>query len=527
MELKNYRCFPDTHPARFELGPGFSSFVGTNNSGKSTLLRFFYEFRNVFTSFSDPNGSFLNTMMAQPWGMAFLGVSDPAEVSCDANDRDMSVTIAVEDDEPTETPYPSKLEISVARQTSSVLVQPYIDGEKLQQHSLGWDGDHLNAGGVGRAADMGPYFRAFRLLASSLYIGPFRNAINIGSTENYYDLNVGQAFITAWRRFKTGPTRSERAAAIEVTEAIRRIFDFDDLEINASDDGLTLVINIDDKPYRLQELGAGIAHFIIVLAYVATRKPSLILIDEPESNLHPSLQLDFLTTLGTFSSFGVAYATHSMGLARAGSERVFSLRRVKQGESLVTPYEATPNLAEFLGALSFAGYQELGFDRVLLVEGTSDVTALQRLLRRFGIEHKLVLLPLGGAALINEHAEPHLVELKRITPNITALIDSERSAAGDPPAERVAFKALCEGLDIQCHILDRRALENYFPERAIQAVKGHKYRELGPYESLKDADPAWAKAENWRIAGAMTEDEVAAAGDLGPFLQTLAGHFVE
>lgn len=48
VTLKNYRCFPDAHPCRLDLREGFTGLVGANNSGKSSLLRFFYEFRGAF-----------------------------------------------------------------------------------------------------------------------------------------------------------------------------------------------------------------------------------------------------------------------------------------------------------------------------------------------------------------------------------------------------------------------------------------------------------------------------------------------
>lgn len=528
IELKNYRCFPGERPVRIDLQPGFVSFVGMNNSGKSTILRFFYEFRQAFGQFASPTGDFLAALVGSARGFQLQGVPDPAEVFSDRNDRDIVVEISVTADEaPADALYPNKLVLTYGRQNRGFTIGAYAPDE-LPQVDLRWEGQVLwgpqAAGpGVGARADFGPYFKAFDLLHRAIYIGPFRNAINIGATEQYYDLNVGQAFITAWRRFKTGTSRSERAAAIEVTDAIGRIFEFEDLEINASDDGQTLIVNVDNGTYRLQDLGAGIAHFIIVLAYVATRKPSIILIDEPESNLHPALQLDFLTTLGDFSEFCVAFATHSMGLARAASERVYSVQRVQQGESSVSEYERTPDLAEFLGALNFSGYQELGFERVLLVEGTSDVTALQRMLRPFGVEHRIVMIPLGGSSLINAKAEPHLAELKRITPNLSVLIDSERQAKDDPIVkERRAFVDACAKLEIECHVLDRRSLENYFSDSAIKAVMGAKYRELQPYEALSQADPAWAKPDNWRIAGEMTREEIEAAGDLGEFLLALS-----
>ena len=50
ITLKNYRCFSDEKPATFVIGNGFTAFIGVNNSGKSSLLRFFYEFRHFFAS---------------------------------------------------------------------------------------------------------------------------------------------------------------------------------------------------------------------------------------------------------------------------------------------------------------------------------------------------------------------------------------------------------------------------------------------------------------------------------------------
>ncbi len=52
LVIKNYRCFPDYHPARISIRTGYTAFVGVNNSGKSSLLKFLYEFRPLFSYFS-------------------------------------------------------------------------------------------------------------------------------------------------------------------------------------------------------------------------------------------------------------------------------------------------------------------------------------------------------------------------------------------------------------------------------------------------------------------------------------------
>ena len=310
--------------------------------------------------------------------------------------------------------------------------------------------------------------------------------------------------------------------AYMLTEDIKHIFGFEDLEINSSPDIQTLQVFVNGKSYKLSELGSGLTQFILVLANAATKQPSYILIDEPELNLHPQLQLDFLTTIGSYAHEGVLFATHSIGLARAVADHIYSVSMQAKSESEVNKLESTPRLSEFLGELSFSGYRELGFNKVLLVEGVTDVKTIQQFLRMYKIDHQVVILPLlAGSQFINELREVELEEIKRITENVFVLIDSERDAAGASlEAPRAAFVEVCKKAKINCHVLDRRAIENYFSDEAIKKVKGNKYRALGLVEKLKDASPAWGKEENWRIAREMTSDDLKTT-DLGGFLDSL------
>jgi hypothetical protein len=277
---------------------------------------------------------------------------------------------------------------------------------------------------------------------------------------------------------------------------------------------------IDGRVFRLDELGSGLSQFILVLGNVAAKNPAYILIDEPELNLHPILQVAFLTTLGSYAQNGVVFATHSIGLARA-AHSIYACRRIKQGESKMSLYERMPRLSEFLGELSFGGYRELGFDKVLLVEGLNDVTTLQQFLRLYGRDHSILVLHLGGAALINAGREAELAEIMRISADISALIDSELEAAeAELSPDRQAFVENCTKLRIKCKVLDRRAIENYFTDRAVKKIKGDKYRALAPFERLGQITPAWAKQENWRIAREMSLEELNGT-DLGAFLASL------
>jgi hypothetical protein len=260
---------------------------------------------------------------------------------------------------------------------------------------------------------------------------------------------------------------------------------------------------------------------LLVLANAAIKRRKYILIDEPELNLHPSLCCDFLTTLGSYASEGVLFATHSVGLTRAVADWRYSVRRCSDKTSEVAELETTPRLSEFLGELGFSGYRELGFGKVLLVEGKTDVKTLQQFLRLYGKDHNVVAIPLSGRTLINGHSEEELAELTRIADDIHALIDSERTSPGVPgDAGREAFGSTCERLGIKCHILSRRAIENYFSSAAVKRVLGENCEALTEYEKVDGSWPQWSKHRNWRIAREMTKDELVST-DLGQFLEQL------
>ncbi len=132
-----------------------------------------------------------------------------------------------------------------------------------------------------------------------------------------------------------------------------------------------------------------------------------------------------------------------------------------------------PRLAEFLGELSFSGYQELGFDRILLVEGPTDVKVMQQFLRKYGKDHQVVIMPLGGRGSINGAAEEQLIEITRITPKVHAVIDSEKASAGAMLEPRISdFQAACARAGIDCKVTDLRATENYLSDAAVKEVKG-------------------------------------------------------
>jgi len=526
--IKNYRCFEDTNPLKIEIGKEFVAFVGPNNAGKSSALRFFYEFRNLWQLLSgtEDKGLLLSLFSKIKQPLGFIGVNDQNEVFSNLNDRGVQIEIKFIEEKKSINSI-TKMLICISRNPISSIIDLWMGNKKIDFNNcrdVRWDQDILNFNIKGEGiytVNFSRIFSKFAVLKNSIYIGSFRNIINIGGEDNYFDISVGTKFIKTWREWKSGPEKQKNDIIQRVQSDIQRIFKFDALEISDALELNTLQVYINGRSYKLNELGSGIAQFVIVLGNIAIKQPGFIFIDEPELHLHPSLQLQFLMALNSYSKNGIFFATHLIGLARSVAERIYSVTRDKKGRAMIHNFEETPHLSEFLGEISFRSFKDVGYDKILLVEGVNELKTIQQFLRFIHKDMKVVLLPLGGSSMINKKREFELNEIFRMSDNIFVLIDSEKkSKSASLSKDRSNFVNICKKLKMDIHVLDRRTIENYFTEEAIQKVKGDKYHTLSYYQLLKDIDPSWSKSENWKIAREMNFNDIKNT-DLGEFLKKL------
>lgn len=293
VTIKNYRCFPNDRPAKITLNDGFTALVGVNNSGKSSLLRFFYEFRPIFHLVASNLSALLAAIHLQSQSLGSLpSISDANEVFNNRNDQDISIGVKIVDGAEIEGSGPMAREIwfEVNRRRKQWDVEMPALYQRSQAQGLAVDGaDTLRDSGR-VLGNLRLLRTACGLLADTLYVGPFRNAVNMGGNQDYYDIKVGQHFISSWRKLKTGPNIGENEAVLELTENIRKIFGFDNLEIDASQDEQSLKTFVNNKSFRHAELGSGLTQFIMVLANAAVRRHtyssmSLNSISTPRSRL--------------------------------------------------------------------------------------------------------------------------------------------------------------------------------------------------------------------------------------------------
>lgn len=534
VELGNFRSFAGDAVELEFLRGAFTGLVGSNNTGKSSLLRFFWELRPTFTSLATTlrqvGSVHAKALVGGDVSPLTLQTLAGERIFCTANDADCTIGLQFE-----ESPYqanddlwPSSAKLTLHRSSSQLSLRIVMgDGEVLSGPAGGVanlrsPGDRLPTYQVGsRAVDLTPLIDQMDLLSKSMYVGPFRNAINVGANSSYFDLAIGDKFISQLAAMKSGPNPDANEAVYKMTQDVARIFKFSDLEVNPSPDGQSLQIMVNGKSYRGSEMGGGLTHFLLLAATVLERHPTLLLIDEPELNLHPALQVDFLTLIGSYAEFSVGFATHSLGLARTTADRLYVVNRSENEISTCEPYESASDLPSLAGQMGYSGFNDFQYDGILLVEGVTDVRTFLQLLRLYGREHRYAIVPLGGQDFLKRDVGVEVAELARLSNRIVAVLDSEKDEPGQPvDPGRLAFADALKEVGGVCHILERRSIESYFPDRAVKTVYGPQGRALGPWESTKTAGFGWNKRRNWQVARQIAVKDLDGT-DLGAILASL------
>ncbi|WP_186181376.1 ATP-dependent nuclease [Burkholderia gladioli] len=529
VTLRNFRCFDWNNPATLEFHQGLTAYIGPNNAGKSAALRAVYELRAVWPQVF---GCFLPQNQFATRGEP-AGISDITEL---ANSQDPTrIEIAFTVNARSHGGDPNIYFVTYAEVVFNLedrTIRPKlikcinkIGGELSFNEQVIKSGSHVSE-------NITIYHNTFKANFDELYsflqdlhkakfFPAFRNAINEGAA-NYYDMPVGTALVSTWNNWKAGNSKKSKVAISRVESKIAELLGFQSIQINADSQGKSLDIYINGNPHKLYEVGSGVSQLIITLAAALVMEPTYILIDEPELNLHPALQLSFLAALFEHCTKGLLFATHSYGLARTTAERILVVQR-SQVTKMQPLNSDGVNLAELLGELGYASRLEIGCDKILLVEGPTDVLFFQEFLRKLKIDQKYVIMQLGGSSLINSNIAIHLAEVCRIADpnNIRIFIDSERKSADESISpDRAAFVSCCRALGVDVSVSELRATENYFEKNAIRKVLGEDYRPLEPFQLLKECKKPWHKSQNWKIARETDFKDIENT-DLGQFLKSL------
>lgn len=232
---------------------------------------------------------------------------------------------------------------------------------------------------------------------------------------------------------------------------------------------------------NIKSLGTGVEQLLMTIVVGITQPAaSIVVIEEPETNLHPGAQRALLTQLQEWGSDRLfVLSTHSpVFLDRAPLvSTVFLIERAK-GVSTVRPLTDEPS--EALKALGVRLSDVLSADRLLIVEGDPDRQILTAWFPELMADPRMeVVLGHGGdLARFADFFSSWLQDIDRMDGRRMLYIRDRDEVPYTILSQLEASSAV--------HVLRRRELENYLlePEAISDALVQREVADLGSVDSM-------------------------------------------
>ena len=229
----------------------------------------------------------------------------------------------------------------------------------------------------------------------------------------------------------------------------------------------------DDLAVTLEESGTGIAQVLAILYVVLNADlPHVILIDEPQSFLHPGAVRKLIEILKQHSQHQFVITTHSPTAVTASDPDVLLLLRLREAETVIERLDVAEagSLRTFLAEIGARLSDVFGADNILWVEGRTEEECFPKILRRRG-------RPLSGTAIVGV-LQTGDFEGRRSRTTVEIYERLSRGSGLLPPAIAFIFdregRSAAEQEDLRrrgkIHFTPRRMYENYLLNPAAIAA---------------------------------------------------------
>jgi predicted ATPase len=232
-----------------------------------------------------------------------------------------------------------------------------------------------------------------------------------------------------------------------------------------------------DLAFSLSECGTGVGQVLAILYVVYTSPdPRAIIIDEPQSFLHPGAIRKLIDILHRYSKHQFIIATHAPTVITAAHANTIALVTQDTGESAIRTLDArkAEDQMLYLSEVGASLADVFGADQILWVEGKTEERCFPTILERLS-DRRLSGTAIIGVLSPGDLRGRHKETIHRIYDRLSA------SAALIPPAVGFVFDRdgltqreeddLARMTGSKIHFLNRRMYENYLLNpRAITSL---------------------------------------------------------
>ncbi len=230
------------------------------------------------------------------------------------------------------------------------------------------------------------------------------------------------------------------------------------------------------KTLPLSSYGNGICHLLMMAIEIATRANSVILVEEPETSLHPSLQRRFVEFIKSHGNNQYLLATHSSVFLNSKSVDSVVHVTLDDGNTTLSLPHSMADKYDALDRLGVHASDVLQTDFVIWVEGPSDAVFLETCIKLAGQLNKewqgltrgihFDFAHYGGSnrahLRVGSDGDAQLLDILRVCRKAAYVWDSDRDDESTPVnSTKSRIQQECEIMGVFSWETAGREIENY------------------------------------------------------------------
>lgn len=245
------------------------------------------------------------------------------------------------------------------------------------------------------------------------------------------------------------------------------------------DEYLNVFINTSGRNYPIDAFGTGVLQIIQILAYIHLYNPKILILDEPDSHLHPSNQrilADKLNEITIRLNFQIIISTHSRHLLDSFRDNA-KVNWISNGEINVQEFDFISVLLE-IGALDRGDILNKGNLKCVVFTEDAQTDKLKTLLsaNNFNLE-ETEIWPYDGCSKL-ETAVVLAAFIKKNAPGTSILIHRDKDYLSPAQCEEIKVRAnvanievfFTEGTDIESHFLNPNHINKVYSDVSVSDI---------------------------------------------------------